>query len=93
MAKKEYRFPSRIAADEAMRRLGPELDRLVQKYDLKREAVSAREVRLQRSGVDIVITASDAEVRAVVDLGWLVEGLAREKIETALNQKVPPLLV
>jgi hypothetical protein len=93
MGRKEYRFPSRIAADEAMKRLGPELERLVKKYELERQEVSAREVRLRRSGVDIVITASDAEVCAVVDLSWLVEGLARDRIEAALNEKVPPLLV
>ena len=89
---KEYRFPNQVGAVQAWARLEPELGSLSQEYGLKVENTGDRKVRLTRSGVDVQAAVTDAEVVVTVDLNWALKVAVGGRIETALNEKIPPLL-
>ncbi len=92
MASKEYKFEHNLGVDGAIKRCQGLLADLVEKYGLERKDLGKGLYRLFRSGVDTRVTVTDTDVTIVVDLNFMFEMAARNKIEDSLHRKVPPLL-
>ena len=89
---KEFRYPNQAGAAQAWARIEPELASLSREHGLKVERTGDRRVRLTRTGVDVQATVTDADVVVTVDLNFALRALVGGKIESALNEKIPPLL-
>lgn len=88
---KEYRFQNQVGAEEAWKRIEPQLGSLSREYGLTVEKMGPACVKLKRTGVEVLATITEKEVIVGVDLAFLLRPVGGQ-IEKALNERIPLLI-
>ncbi len=91
MGSKTYRWEQTLGKDETMKRAAPMVDSMARKYMMKREDLPDGFV-MKGKGVDAKIVITDNAIEITVELGMLLEAIARGQIESELNYRVPKTL-
>ncbi|MBM4395164.1 MAG: polyhydroxyalkanoic acid system family protein [Deltaproteobacteria bacterium] len=91
MGVKTYRYPHKLGMEEALKRAAPVADSLARKYMMKRED-TPEGFHLTGKGTDAKVVVADDYVELTVELGFLIEKLARDTLDRELDYKVPKAL-